>query len=371
MNTRNNGTGRNSGSLLTLLRARIVSGKVSPGDFLPTVRQLSDEHSVSRGTAWRALKALVAEGLVAAQPRHGYRVLARAGDPDRGTPLAYVLSEDNIISGWDLYYRTLSASLEEVARERGWTLMRVITGRGREGELFDQLRAASACGLILDTSNSQLLARARESGLPAVMVDAWSPGADFDAVIQDDFGGGQVAATHLLEAGCLRIAWFGPLADSHHAYARYGGASSVLAGGGATFSDVAEASLEAPDLNARARKLLGGLRRPDGVIALWRPVAGAIVAAARELGLTIGKDFQMVGWTAQEVYHQGFVPIFEGGPVPPAVTWSTSRMARLALARLSERRQTPPLPTTRMIVSTEVRPGIQKTAKSDSRRSRS
>ncbi|MHC4915245.1 MAG: GntR family transcriptional regulator [Planctomycetota bacterium] len=350
-----NGTGRNSGNLLAMLRSSIVSGKVAPGDFLPTVRQLSDDHGVSRGTAWRALKALVAEGLVAAQPRHGYRVLAHAGNPDRGTPLAYVLSEDNIISGWDVYYRTLSASIEEVAATRGWTLMRMISSAGKEEDLFGQLLAAKACGLILDTANVALLERAKRSGLPAVMVDAWRPGADFDAVVQDDFSGGQLAARHLVGKGCRRVAWFGPVSDSYHAYARFGGASSFLAGEGLKFSQVVDVDLEDPSLVDHARELLDESHRPAAVITLWRPVISAVVAAARELRLEIGRDFEMVGWMADEVYSEGYAPIFGDGPVPTAVTWSTVRMAELALARLAERRANPTVPTACMTVPASLR----------------
>jgi LacI family transcriptional regulator, galactose operon repressor len=348
-------TGRNSASLLAMLRARILSGRVAPGEFLPTVRQISDEHGVSRGTSWRAMKALVVEGLVAAQPRHGYRVLARAGNPDKGTPLAYVLAEGNIIAGWDLYYRCLSASLEEVAGRRGWNLMRMISAKGQEAELFEQLAAARACGLILDSVNTDLFERAAESGLPAVMVDTWRQGLDFDAVTQDDFGGGQLAARHLVEDGCRRIAWFGPITDSNHSSARFGGAAAVLAGEGLGFSQQLDVQLPDTDLVAKARRLLSDTARPQGVLALWRPVAAAVVSAARELGLKIGVDFSLVGWVADEVYNSGYAPIFEDGPVPPAVTWSTERMAELALARLAERRVNPDTPTARMTVPVRLR----------------
>ena len=116
-----------------------------------------------------------------------------------------------------------------------------------------------------------------------------------------------------------------------------------------------ETRLSDPELVRKARDLLGSSDRPEGVIALWRPVAGAIASAARELGLQIGSDFQMVGWMAEEVYAEGFVPLFEPGAVPPAVTWNTSRMAGLALARLAERRVSPDTPTTRMTVPVRLR----------------
>jgi hypothetical protein len=75
-----------------------------------------------------------------------------------------------------------------------------------------------------------------------------------------------------------------------------------------------------------------------------------VAAAARELRLAIGQDFHMVGWAADEVYADGFAPIFEDAPVPPAVVWSTAKMAEVALARLAERRSHPGTPTIRMTI---------------------
>lgn len=351
----NNGTGRDSGGLLSMLRASILSGEVSPGEFLPTVRQLGEKHGVSRGTAWRALKALVAEGLVAAQPRHGYRVLARAGDPALGAPLAYVISQENIIGGWDLYYRKLSAALEESARERGWSLVTMITGWGQENVLFEQLEASRVCGLILDSVNPGVLARARKAGLLVVMADAWEPGVQFDAVVQDDFGGGELAAEHLLEIGCRRIAWFGPVGQSHHGRARYGGARAALAAQEKGFSHEITVDLDSTELLERAEGLLEGARRPDGVLAMWRPPAAAVTAAARRLDLEIGQDVHMVGWAAEEVYEEGFLPLFEGRGASPAVVWSARTMAESALSRLAERRAKLNLPTIRMTVPTRLR----------------
>lgn len=350
-----NGTGRNSTALLSLLRTRIVSGEIEADTFLPTVRQLSEAHGVSRGTAWRALKALVAEGLVSAHPRHGYRVLARAGDPNLGTPIAYVLSQDNIIAGWDLYYRRLCAALEDAAKARGWKVMKVITTAGQESELIQQLTGARTWGLVLDSAIPELVEAARLSGFPVVMIEAWCPNAPFDAVVQDDFLGGRMAAEHLLGQSCRRIAWFGPVDDRNHGFPRYGGAAAALAGQGRGFSRTVPLNLQAPDLVAQARKLLKGRDRPDAVLALWRHAATALIRAAHELDLRIGKDLQMVGWCADEIYESTYVPMFAGAPVAPAVVWSTQEMVELALARLVERRERPQTPHTRMTVRTRLR----------------
>ena len=337
------------------MRSKILGGQLAPGQFLPTVRQLSDEHGVSRGTAWRALQALVGEELVAAHSRHGYRVLARAANPERGRPIAYVVSQDNIVGGWDLYYRRLSAELESAARERGWALMTVIAGPGQSELVLGQLAAAGACALVLDSSRPELLEGVRRAGHDAIAVDDWKPGAGLDAVVQDDFTGASLAAEHLVAAGCRRLAWFGQVGGSCHGRMRYGGAAAALRAAGMDFARVEPIDIEDPALVEKAAALLSGPDRPDGVLALWRPAAMAVVSAARRRGLVPGRELGMVGWCAEEVYADGFAPIFDGGPVPPAVVWSARDMARAALARLAERRANPGLPEVRITIPARLR----------------
>jgi GntR family transcriptional regulator len=53
-----------------LLRDRITSGELQPGDRIPTERDLQIEYGVGRETARRAHRELAEEGLV--DIRHGY-----------------------------------------------------------------------------------------------------------------------------------------------------------------------------------------------------------------------------------------------------------------------------------------------------------
>lgn len=352
-------TGRNSGALLGRLRSRILAGAWSPGDYLPTVRQLSVEHGVAHNTAWRALKALEAEGLVAAQSRRGYRVLAGAAGPLTGGPLAYVLSRENIVGGWDLLYRRLLESFEELAALRGCRLMKVIMSRGEEKMVLDQLSASGASGVILDSSNKDLLRWTHKSGALAVVVDDWRSGLECDAVLQDNFVGGELAVRYLIEEGAERIAWFGRNCDHHHSRARYGGAAAVLAGAGMRFSHEVSLPLDSPDLEAQAEKLLRRADRRDGLVVLWRPMAAAVAAVARRLNMKIGKDFRMVGWCCQEAYDEGYAPLFEGGPVPSAITWSVRAMAERALSHLAERVGSPKLPPVRSTVPVKLKEARQ------------
>ena len=98
-------------------------------------------------------------------------------------------------------------------------------------------------------------------------------------------------------------------------------------------------------------------KKPKAVLALWQDASAAVVAAASELGLKVGQDFEMVGWCTDEQYATGFAPLFAGGEVPAAVTWSISQMADAAVARLKQRRAEPALAPAFIRIPTKLRQG--------------
>jgi DNA-binding GntR family transcriptional regulator len=58
-------------AISTALRERIRAGEWLPGEQIPSVRQIAEEHGVSIGTARRALSVLADEGLVVVTPSWG------------------------------------------------------------------------------------------------------------------------------------------------------------------------------------------------------------------------------------------------------------------------------------------------------------
>jgi DNA-binding transcriptional regulator YhcF (GntR family) len=61
------------------IRRRIADGDLTPGDRVPSTRQITREWGVALGTATKALTTLRHEGLVDARPRVGHVVAAPAG----------------------------------------------------------------------------------------------------------------------------------------------------------------------------------------------------------------------------------------------------------------------------------------------------
>jgi DNA-binding LacI/PurR family transcriptional regulator len=304
-------------------------------------------------TVQRAVHALEAEGLVVAEPGRGVRVLAKANDPLRGCPLAYLSEVSARGEAMTEFRGRLLGHLRDAAAGRGWALLAVQVGSQSPASVAEQLRKQRAFAAAVDSDNAELLAALRDAGIPVLMLDAWVDDADSDAILQDGQGGGILAARHLRELGCRRIAWFGSVDRNAHTLDRLGGALSVICVEGLAIETLV-ATDGSNDLE-RARELLSRRERPEAILALWQSDALALARAAADLGLEVGKDFQMVGWCPEELYAAQYAPGFAPGAVPPTITWSIRTMADTAVARLDERREHAGLPALRVKVPVRLR----------------
>ena len=336
------------------LKSAILAGSLAPGEFLPSVRQLSQRRRLAPKTVYHAVRALVADGLVSAEPGRGYRVLSRANDPTRGCPIACVMYSQAPDQEWRGFNATLLAALQDAASAQGWSLLGV-GARGMPPEqLIEQCRSSRAWALIVESYNPRVLELAAKAGLPAVMVDSWHPDARADAVLQDGFLGGYQAARHLVSRGHRRIAWAGQVSESAHGMLRFGGAVNGLREAGMAFDP--DMILELPEGApcAAVRRLLERPDRPTAVLALWQRRCVETITAARELGLVPGRDVEVVGWCSEEEYAGGYAADFPEGAVPPTVVWSMATLARTTVARLAERRERPELPPMRINIETRL-----------------
>jgi LacI family transcriptional regulator len=345
--------GRASLKLYGELRRAIGSGEFAATGYVPPQRDLSARFGLAHTTVRRALKRLEAEGLIASEPRRGFRILAKAHDPERGCPLAYVPELPAASFADGPFHGSLMVALREAAARRGWPMLSLAGETA--GETVAGFQAQRAFGAVLNTVEPEMLRAVAAAGLPAVVVNDQPEGFALDSVIQDGQEGGLLAARYLGECGCRRVAWLGSAGSDVHSLDRMGGA---LAGiqrycGGVRPELVCEA-LQG-EWPARSRELLARADRPDGIICLWREAAVAASEAAAEMGLAVGRDLHLVGWCPEEVYDRDWVGALHGRPVPPAVVWKVRDMAELALARLAERRESPDLPELRVKIPVRLR----------------
>lgn len=348
-------TGRASSQIYSVLRNQVLEGALRVGNFLPAERRLSEEFNVAHTTIRRALAKLQAEGLIRAEPRKGYRVLGKANDPLRGCPLAYIRSARGIPAEWDEFHARLMAALQHSADRQGWPLVVMGEGAVNAAKVRARLSSSHAWGAILDSNDPDTLAAVRDASIPAVMIDSWIEGSGFDSVLQDGHMGGILACRALAEAGCRRISWLGPTDRNVHVLDRFGGYCAGLLNHGLPLESSLVQSTGSEDALACARKMLRDAQRPDGFVTFWSTHAVAIIQAADELGLTVGQDIHLIGWTPDELYEGRFSSQFKGLTLPTVITWELRAMADAATTLLLERRANPHLPPLRVRVPVRLR----------------
>jgi DNA-binding GntR family transcriptional regulator len=73
--------------LADTLKQQIDTGEYGAGDWLPSEREISELHDVSRNTVRLALQSLVSDGVLEAKPSRGYVVPATDEPVDNGNEL--------------------------------------------------------------------------------------------------------------------------------------------------------------------------------------------------------------------------------------------------------------------------------------------
>ena len=348
--------GRSSSKLSLHLRNLIGSGSVMSGTFLPTVRALSQTHGLALKTVQRALKALEIEGLIASEPRQGYRVMARANDPQQGGTVAFLLSETEDATRWESRHQLVLMAIQKAAAQRGWSFL-ALSSRGRTPEvLVEQLQQSRTFGAVVDTVEKPFLDLVRKIGLPVVLLDVLTEYQGLDEVARDEFHGGYLAAQYLLERGHQRIGWFGPLGSNQNTPARFGGAMGALLRAGRDLPAQQRFEATGAEAKQQAHRFLAQPGRPKAVLALWRSVALDLAQVALERGLRLGQDLDLVGWCPQEQFEAEYRALCpELSASTATVTWRMQRNVQAALDRLAERRLNPGQDPVRIHIPMELR----------------
>lgn len=337
------------------LEHRIMAGTVKQGEYLSSVRSLSREFGCAPLTAHRALKHLVEKGLAVAEPRHGYRVSSLDARKSSREVIAF-LEDTRGYEGYlgDIYEAQLSV-LRRGASGRGWASV-VLPYEGQAPERIEQqLREMGATALILQDIGERFPAGLPPAlgalGLPAVSLDLSCSAPGIDQVLRDEAHGAALAAEHLVGKGHREIGWYGPLQSSLNARRRFAGAAEVLLREGIPIDAQGWREVEAATNTEVAREYLERPGRPAAILALWQTAARALARAVRELGLTLGEDVDIVGWSLEEHLDRGYAADCpELRDACATVTWSMADVGRTIFSRIEERRRAPDLPNARVLL---------------------
>ncbi|CAN5558551.1 GntR family transcriptional regulator [soil metagenome] len=190
-------------------RADIESGRLEPGDRLPTDVALAELNGISRATAHRALAELQRWGLVVRQRRVGTLVASR--ESTRTGRVALVL--DQIVPERDFPRHDLVGGLHAGLGEDHsllWCDSKLDVDREID---FLQRMATEADGIICwptgDPRTTPVLRELVEKRVPIVLLDRIPEGLEIDAVTNDSVDATRHALEFLFSRGHERIGFFG------------------------------------------------------------------------------------------------------------------------------------------------------------------
>jgi DNA-binding LacI/PurR family transcriptional regulator len=300
-------------AVLQTIRSRIFDGTFPSGTSLPSERELSDHHAVSRTIVRRALDLLASEGLIKVQ--RGCRPVVTEGFREiRNT--RHKLIDVGIWLWPDAENYGASSILKGIQRAAPQNRMRFMIGSvseyrpewdrcvAREAQFIREvMNDQHACGMILwcvgGERSFEVLKAAQRSGLHLVFVDRLPPkGIDADFVGTANRSGAAKAVRHLLDLGHRDIACI-PNMDV---------ASSVgerLAGYVEAIRDqevqpkIVQLVLKKGESDESAFKRLARdvvSSKVTAVFAINDTIALGLVNSLRQIGVRVPEDISVVGF---------------------------------------------------------------------------
>jgi GntR family transcriptional regulator of arabinose operon len=193
------------------LKEQIFSGKLQPGDKIPSENQLAENYQVSRQTVRKAIEMLVNEGYVYAQHGKGTFCSERVRHTKQSKNIAVVTTYLS-----DYIFPRVIQGIDTVLTSDGYSIILKNTrnSRSQEARCLEELLQKDIDGMIIEPSKSQiyckhlnLYQKMDEYEIPYVFIQGcFSQLSDKPQVLMDDLKGGYLITKYLIEQGHRKIA---------------------------------------------------------------------------------------------------------------------------------------------------------------------
>ena len=300
------------------LEREIRQQQLRPGDPYPDTEEVARRLAVSTSAANGALRVLAKRGILDRRQRRG-TIVARMPDGAAGSSLrrVHLLVHREFLQMEGLLGDGLLIGIqgELPGAEMQFNFIPTVdAAEYANGLMTEILKSRDGEGVVLVRAPLPIQRVVRTSGLPAVVLGSLQPSVEGIPWIDRDHREiAELAGEYLLQRKCRRIvALFRAEMGAGDAPAldrlqQVCGASG-LGLDGFTLRCL-PADREA--IAACVRSLLSGKKRRTGFFCRSQPLADGVVAAAESLGLTVGRDVEIV---VSDVY-------LKAGTSPPKVPY--------------------------------------------------
>ena len=311
-------TGSKHADVRTALLRQLRSGRLRPGERIPTEAELGKLFGVSRITVARAVRDLEAAGIV--ERRRGAGSFVRSRPPDDQLAFGLLIPElgeteifESICQGMMaspaarhhvLLWGNTSAQSGAV-EERAMNLCRQFIERRVSGVFF----APVEFGQHNDEINRDMAAALDRARIPVVLLDrglAPYPEPDrYDLVGIDNRRAGYRITEHVIASGARRIGFLAAVTSASTVEEREAGYREALHRCGVAAEDGWTRRMS-PEDAAGVREFLT-VNRLDGVVCANDRTAGRLMHTLGGLGYRIPQDVRMVG--IDDVSYAALLPV--------------------------------------------------------------
>jgi len=196
------------------------------------------------------------------------------------------------------FFTQMASAIEKEADEHGHRLLLCNTGHNPEKEkaMIQMLMSMNADGIIITTSNEEVMSLIETSRIPIVITDRRPKhGTNCSYVHCNHFEGGKLAAKHLIDCGCKNIVCLKGPQEMSSAKERYEGYKKVCEEQGIQ-EQVIDCDYEFTEGLAVTEELLKKFPHTDGIIACNDMVAVSVYKVLHSKGIKVPEQIQLIGF---------------------------------------------------------------------------
>lgn len=196
------------------------------------------------------------------------------------------------------FFTQMASAIEEEADAKGHRLLLCNTGHNPEKEkaMIQMLMSMNADGIIITTSNEEIMPLIEASQIPIVITDRRPKhGKNCSYVHCDHYDGGRLAMQHLMDCGCKSIVCLKGPQEMSSAKERYEGYRDICKKQGIEEQTI-ECGYEFQDGLKVTEELLERFPHTDGIIACNDMVAVSVYKVLHSKGIKVPEQIQLIGF---------------------------------------------------------------------------
>lgn len=208
----------------------------------------------------------------------------------------------------DNFFSLALNGIQSVAEQKGYHLLICLSHEKYqyEKEILHEFLSGRVDGVLIsisgETRSGAHIRELQSNNIPVVFFDREFEGSATAAVITNDRECGYIAAKHLMESGCRRLAFLSVSRSLPISQNRMHGFKEAVADAGASGPgmEVIYCTAHESENFARIKKLLTGKNRPDGIVASVEKMATMVYLAAHESGIDIPQELKVIAFSTLE-----------------------------------------------------------------------